>query len=372
MPHGQESQRCKSEGGLQAPGEAAWLSKVGEEEATAAGSCPSSDLIPGTPQGEPGAAVPRPPKSPQPASSTTSSSSSGCSQSDDSPSSQEEEGPAPWQCLEDAEFLLQDALDEKMAKLVKLLLLKYLRKELISVEEMLSCVTIYYEDYFPGIFCKAFECIHLIFGIEMKQADLTGHLYGLVPALGLTCHDVLGGDQTMPKTGLLISILGLVFIGGRCVPELQIWEALSVMGLYAGSEHCIFGEPRKLITEEWVQAGYLEYRQVPQSDPARFEFLWGPRAHAETSEMRVLQYLARFNRNDPRFHPSVNQGAVGDEKESRRCGVAGKAATCSVGIPYGCRFESQLLYLQPQSLLWPGKAVEDGPSPWAFAPTWET
>nr|XP_051684383.1 myeloid-associated differentiation marker-like protein 2 isoform X2 [Oryctolagus cuniculus] len=51
---------------------------------------------------------------------------------------------------------------------------------------------------------------------------------------------------------------------------------------------------------------------------------------------------------------------------------AGKAAACSAGIPYGCLFESRLLHFRSSSLLWPGKAVEDGPSPWAPAPTWET
>ncbi|XP_069908059.1 polycomb group protein ASXL1 isoform X7 [Oryctolagus cuniculus] len=34
--------------------------------------------------------------------------------------------------------------------------------------------------------------------------------------------------------------------------------------------------------------------------------------------------------------------------------------------------KSHLLQFQSSSLLWPGKAVEDGPSAWAPAPTWET
>ncbi|XP_069917775.1 ATP synthase mitochondrial F1 complex assembly factor 2-like isoform X2 [Oryctolagus cuniculus] len=45
----------------------------------------------------------------------------------------------------------------------------------------------------------------------------------------------------------------------------------------------------------------------------------------------------------------------------RRCGVAGKATACSAGIPYGHWFKSRLLHFWSSSLLWPGKAVEDGP-----------
>ena len=44
---------------------------------------------------------------------------------------------------------------------------------------------------------------------------------------------------------------------------------------------------------------YLEYRQVAHSDPPRYEFLWGPRAHAETSKMKVLEFLTKVNDTVP-------------------------------------------------------------------------
>ena len=67
------------------------------------------------------------------------------------------------------------------------------------------------------------------------------------------------------------------------------------MGMFVRREHCVLGELRELLTQVWVQEGYLEYRQVPDSDPARSEFLWGPRAYAETSKLKVLEYLERVN-----------------------------------------------------------------------------
>ncbi|XP_004599933.4 melanoma-associated antigen 1-like [Ochotona princeps] len=324
MPFGQKSVPGKLEGDSQAQEEAAGFPTLGEGEAPAAASSSCSALVAAAHEEELAAGSRSPPGSPRRASSPAAS-SPALTQSEESSSSQDEAGPSSWQCLQDPESLFQGALEEKMADLVALLFLKYRRQEPISVEEMLSCVTVYYEDHFPEIFCKAFDCIHLIFGIEMKQADTTDNAYVLVPALGLTCHDVRGGDQSVPKTGLLITVLGLVIIGGGHVPELHLWEALSMMGLLIGRNNCIFGEPRNLLTKDWVQDGYLEYRQVPHSEPARYEFLWGPRAHAETSEMRVLQYLARFNRNDPRFCPSVNEGGVRDEEVGAEAADAGRA-----------------------------------------------
>ena len=45
------------------------------------------------------------------------------------------------------------------------------------------------------------------------------------------------------------------------------------MGMFVRREHCILGELRELLTQVWVQEGYLEYRQVSDNDPACFEFM---------------------------------------------------------------------------------------------------
>ena len=48
------------------------------------------------------------------------------------------------------------------------------------------------------------------------------------------------------------------------------------MGMFVAREHCVFRDMRGLLTQVWVWEGYLEYWQVPDNDPARYEFLWGP------------------------------------------------------------------------------------------------
>ncbi|KAL2768053.1 melanoma-associated antigen 11 isoform b, partial [Daubentonia madagascariensis] len=225
------------------------------------------------------------------------------------------EGPGTLQDLEDPESLLRDALDEKMCDLVHFLLLKYRIKEPITKAEMLNIVIKDYKDHFPEIFREASECMQMVFGIDVKEVDPAGHSYNLVTSLGLTYNEELNDVQSMPKVGLLIIILGMIFLEGNCAPEEVIWEALGVMGVHAGRQHFIYGEPQKLITHDWVQEGYLEYRRVPNINRARYEFLWGPRAHAETTKMKVLEYVAKVNRSDPRYFPLLYEEALRDEEE---------------------------------------------------------
>lgn len=66
----------------------------------------------------------------------------------------------------------------------------------------------------------------------------------------------------MPKTSLLILILGMTFMEGNCAPEEKIWEVLNMMGLYAGQKDPIYGEPSKLINNDLIKQQYLDYRQV--------------------------------------------------------------------------------------------------------------
>ncbi|XP_038320740.1 melanoma-associated antigen 10-like [Canis lupus familiaris] len=126
--------------------------------------------------------------------------------------------------------------------------------------------------------------MQLVFGVEVKEVDPIAHSYVLVTVLGLSYDGMLSGEQGLPTTGLLVLAPGGVLWRATC-PEQEVWEALGVMGVFAGRQHVIYGEPRELLTHVWVQEGYVEYRQVAGSKPARYEFLWGPRAHEETRKL---------------------------------------------------------------------------------------
>ncbi|XP_040121355.1 melanoma-associated antigen 9-like [Oryx dammah] len=212
------------------------------------------------------------------------------------------------------EALPQEILNEKMANLMKFLLLKYRAKKLTSLAEMLNEVFRDNQEYFPVVFSQALEYLQLGFGVEVNEVDPTEHIYVLVPTLGLTCDEMLGDGQGLPKAGFLVLVLSVVMCNGDPAPEEAVWGALSRMGVYVGSEHCIYGEPRELLTQVWVWEGYLEYQQVPDSDPARYEFLWGPRAYAETSKEQVAAFVLRVKQKALRAFPLLSAEAAREEE----------------------------------------------------------
>ncbi|XP_069894989.1 melanoma-associated antigen 9-like [Dipodomys merriami] len=196
----------------------------------------------------------------------------------------------------ESEDLAPEPLGDQITELVHTLIFKHGVKEPITKEEMVELVTKEYEELLPTILEKATSCLEVIFGIDVKEVD--SNTYVLVNSLGLTFEDKLNDAQTMPRNGLLIMLLGVIFLEENCAPEEKVWAFLNMVGVYAGQEHFIYGEPRKFITIDLVQENYVEYRRVLYSDPPRFEFLWGPRALAETTKMKVLEFLAKVKGTD--------------------------------------------------------------------------
>ena len=121
------------------------------------------------------------------------------------------------------------------------------------------------------VFRKATQCLQLVFGMAVKEVDPREHICILVPTLGLTCDAMPSGGQSLPKAGFLVLVLSLIIQNGDFTPEEVVWETLSRMGVCPRRKPSVFGEPRELLTYVWVREGYLEYRQVPDSDPARYE-----------------------------------------------------------------------------------------------------
>ncbi|XP_074247953.1 melanoma-associated antigen 1 [Saimiri boliviensis] len=311
-----KSQRGKPDEDLEAQGEAPCLvgaQAPATEEPEAAAS--SSPLVPVTLGEMPATGSPAHPQSAQGASAfptTVNFTRSRQPSEGSSSTSREEEGPST---SPDPEAAFQEALRKKVGELAHFLLLKYRAKEPVTKAEMVEKVIKRYQQYFPVIFGKASESLKMIFGIDVKELDPTDQSYILVTCLGLSYDGLGGGNQILPKTGLLILVLGTIAVEGDRAPEEGIWEELGVMGVYDGKEHRIYGEPRKLLTQDWVQENYLEYRQVPGSDPARYEFLWGPRALAETSYVRVLEHVVQVNARVRIPYPSLRDAAFREEEE---------------------------------------------------------
>uniref|UniRef100_A0A8C0E4U6 MAGE family member B5 n=1 Tax=Balaenoptera musculus TaxID=9771 RepID=A0A8C0E4U6_BALMU len=211
-----------------------------------------------------------------------------------------------------------DTLTSQMDLLEQFLLHKYKMKQPIMKEDMLKIVNQKYQNRFAEILKKVSERIEAVFAVDLKEVDSTIHSYDLVSKLKLPNNGRVCPGRGLPKTGLLMTVLGVIFMNGNCATEEDIWKFLNVMRVYAGRKHSTYREPRKLITKDFVRLKYLEYRQVPNSDPPRYEFLWGPRAHAETSKMKILEFLAKFSNTVPSAFSSQYEEALQDEEERDR------------------------------------------------------
>ncbi|XP_031229852.1 melanoma-associated antigen 10-like [Mastomys coucha] len=216
---------------------------------------------------------------------------------------------------EGPDSFLDTVIQEKATDLVFLFIYKYRMKEPITLTEIYEVITNDYENHFPVIFIEASKCLEMTFGIDIKESDLVSNAYVFVNSLNLTYEDVLSDSDSLPRNAFLIVILGVIFIEGNCASEERIWEFLKLVGVYDGEEHFICGDPREFLTVDLVQQNYLEYREVPNSQPSCFEFLWGPRAYAETTKMKVLEFLAKMNGCDPSDFSVWYEEALRDEEE---------------------------------------------------------
>ncbi|XP_064440050.1 melanoma-associated antigen B3 [Mirounga angustirostris] len=227
-----------------------------------------------------------------------------------------------------------DPLTNTTGILVQFLMHMYKRKKPIAKADMLKIVNKKHKNRFLEILKRASFSLEVVFGVDLKEVDSTKHSYILVSKMDLPNNGTISRGRGFPKTGLLMNLLGVIFMKGNCATEENIWEFLNKMRVYAGKRHFIFGEPKKLITQDLVKLKYLEYRQVANSDPPRYEFLWGPRAHAETSKMKVLEFWAKINHTVPSAFHSWYEEALRDEEERVKATVTLQAEVDATASEY--------------------------------------
>ncbi|XP_023410903.1 melanoma-associated antigen B2-like [Loxodonta africana] len=199
--------------------------------------------------------------------------------------------------------------------LSQFLLSKYEVQECLTKGKMMKIINKGYKEHFPEILRRASEYVQLAFGLDVKEVDSKGQSYTIVSKLEITEEENLSGGRGFPKKGLLMPLLAMIYTNGNRASEEEMWEFLNMVGMYDGKTHFLFGEPRKLITKDLVQEKYLEYRQVPNSDPPRYQFLWGPRAQAEAIKTKVLEFLAKDKNTFSSVFQALYGESWGDEEE---------------------------------------------------------
>ncbi|XP_008589479.1 PREDICTED: melanoma-associated antigen B10-like [Galeopterus variegatus] len=331
MPRGQKSKLRAREKRRQAQEEPEGVegaqATVAEKEKSVSSSSPHFKEKPqkSSASGTPGDQQ-KPGKAP---SSTAAAAAASSTRSHEGATSRVEEKSNTSQAQASTEHRQRGPVEKKSTMLMRYLLSKYEKKEPVTKADMLRNVIKTDKKHFPEILRRTSRNLELIFGLDMKEVDPNRSLYVLVNKLELSCDARVNDNTGLPKTGLLMTVLAVIFSKGNRATEEHIWKLLNMMGVYCGKEHFIFGEPRKLLTEDLVKENYLEYRQVPNSDPPSFEFLWGPRAYAETSKMKVLEFFSTFNRTVPSAYPRLYEEALRDEEERAQARVAARLPTRS-------------------------------------------
>ncbi|XP_036295983.1 melanoma-associated antigen B17-like [Pipistrellus kuhlii] len=219
-----------------------------------------------------------------------------------------------------------DDFEKRTEDLELFLLSKYKLKQPIMKKDMLHIVGKDYQDRFCEMLKKASDRMEILFALYINEVDSKNNSYALVSKLKLPNNGRVRPGKGFPKTGFLMHILSLIFMHGNCVSEEFIWKDLRGKKVYPGRKHYMFGDPKKLLTD-FVRLKYLECHQVPHSDPQRSEFLWGPKAHLETSKMEVLEFFAKVNGTHPRAYPRFYEEALREKEERARAREAAMAAT---------------------------------------------
>ncbi|XP_017809408.2 melanoma-associated antigen B5 isoform X2 [Papio anubis] len=215
--------------------------------------------------------------------------------SDEGANSRDEEYPCSLEVSPFTESSCSNFINIKVGLLEQFLLYKFEMKQCILKEDMLKIVNPRYQNQFAEILRRASEHIEVVLAADLKEVHPTCYLYDPVSKLKLPNSRRIHAGKRLPKTGLLMTLLVVIFLKGNCANEEDIWKFLDMMQIYDGKKHYIYGEPRKFITQDFVRLKYLEYHWVPCSYPARYKFLCVPKAYTKTSKIRVLEYLAKVN-----------------------------------------------------------------------------
>uniref|UniRef100_H0XXR8 Melanoma-associated antigen E1 n=1 Tax=Otolemur garnettii TaxID=30611 RepID=H0XXR8_OTOGA len=207
----------------------------------------------------------------------------------------------------------QDPMEQNVAELLQFLLVKDQSKYPIRESEMREYIVKEYRSQFPEILRRAAAHLECIFRFELRELDPEAHTYILLNKLGPVPFEGLEENPNGPKMGLLMMILGQIFLNGNQAKEAEIWEMLWRMGVQRERRLSIFGNPKRLLSVEFVWQRYLDYRPITDCNPVEYEFFWGPRSHLETTKMKILKFMAKIYNKDPMDWPEQYNEALEED-----------------------------------------------------------
>ncbi|XP_046548576.1 non-structural maintenance of chromosomes element 3 homolog [Haliotis rubra] len=207
-------------------------------------------------------------------------------------------------------------LDRKVNDLVQYLLIMWQKNYPIKKLDINKNVLKEHRSAFAHIMKKAQEKLGRVFGVDV--VELQDKYKGSFILLNRLENDtdnphLLWPEEDNTKTGLLMVILSLIYMNGNVMQDSELWHSLKKLGVEPDLPHPTFGDAKKLITQEFVRQGYIEYIRQQNVDPPSFEFKWGQRAQLETSKKHCLTFVSQIYDMDAERWTSQFQDMVETE-----------------------------------------------------------
>ncbi|XP_077428288.1 necdin-like 2 isoform X1 [Vanacampus margaritifer] len=206
--------------------------------------------------------------------------------------------PITSQVQRSLEKLSPAQVDQKTADVVQYILVKDQKKLPVRRADLVKHVFKEYRNVYPEIMKRVARTFEQVFGLKLIKIDAKNQLYILINKLEVTA-EASSFSSADPKTGLLFVILSVIFMKQGSAKEGLIWNILEKLCVNPAKKHEEFGDVKKTVTDEFVRQRYLEYVLIPHTDPPEHNFVWGPRADAEVSKTKILQFVAELHNQDP-------------------------------------------------------------------------
>lgn len=192
--------------------------------------------------------------------------------------------------------LSKEELKRKTSDVARYLLFTDRKKYPVKRGDITKNVLKEHAKSFNEIFDHAKKNLNKVFGIEVEEIDV-GKSRGYILVDGVKSeeqHKLIDWGDDLPKMGLLMVVLGMIFMCDHVITESKLWHMLKKLGIEPKKEHEVFGDSEKLISQEFVRQCYLDRKKVLGGDEAVYEYRWGARAEKELTWRQALKFVSEI------------------------------------------------------------------------------